>query len=102
MAVPMEKLDLSREELKLQEEVERITRHPVVSPLREPLIKGDKTYSDVTEDINRIHEGEAGLGWWIAFWISSSLLIVGVDRGLSDGYDRNRHMGFESNRRLGV
>jgi molybdopterin-containing oxidoreductase family membrane subunit len=81
MAVPMENLDLSRKELKLLDEVERITRHPVVSPLRTPLIEGDKTYSDVTEDINRIHEGEAGLGWWIAFSIASSLLVIGLIAG---------------------
>ena len=81
MAVPMEKLGLSREEIRLQNKVDRITEHPVYSPLRNPLITGDKTYADVTNDINRIHEGEAGLGWWIAFSIAVSLLIVGIIAG---------------------
>ncbi len=81
MDAPMEKLNLSRDEIQTAGEVERITRHPAVSPLRSPLIKGDKTYSDVTEDINRIHEGGAGLGWWIALSISSSLLLLGLIAG---------------------
>ena len=81
MAVPMEKLGLSREEMKMRDEVDRITEHPVHSPLRDPLVVGDKTLHDVTEDINRIHEGKAGVGWWIAFSIASSLLAVGIIAG---------------------
>ncbi|MFZ1699500.1 MAG: NrfD/PsrC family molybdoenzyme membrane anchor subunit [Pyrinomonadaceae bacterium] len=78
MAATLEKLDLSRDEIKLREEVKRITRHPVVSPLREPLVKGDKSYADVSNDINLIHERKAGLGWWIAFSIAATLLTVGI------------------------
>ncbi|MEZ5344235.1 MAG: NrfD/PsrC family molybdoenzyme membrane anchor subunit [Pyrinomonadaceae bacterium] len=81
MAVTLEKLDLSRDEIKVRDEVDRITRHPAVSPLRVPLIAGDASYSDVTEDINRIHEGAAGLGWWIALSIALSLLLIGIIAG---------------------
>ncbi len=81
MAVTLEKLGLSGDEALLRSKVERITDHPVYSPLRKPLIEGDKSYADVTEDINRIHEGRAGVGWWIAFSIAVTLLITGIVAG---------------------
>ncbi len=81
MAVPMEKLGLSTNEMLLKHEVNGHSDHPVYSPLRKPLIEGDKTYADVTRDITRIHEGEAGVGWWIAFAIAVTLLIIGIIAG---------------------
>lgn len=51
---------------------------PVVSPLRQPLIEGHKTYGDVTEDICGILEAKAGRGWWIGFLVSVALLLAGV------------------------
>lgn len=81
MDVPIEKLELSIDERRIRNEVGRITQHPAVSPLREPLVTGNKSYSDVTNDINVIHEQGAGLGWWIAMAISSSLLLIGLIAG---------------------
>lgn len=81
MDVPIEKLELSIDERRIRNEVGRITQHPAVSPLREPLVTGNKSYSDVTNDINVIHEQGAGLGWWIALAISSSLLLIGLIAG---------------------
>lgn len=81
MAVPMDQLGLSKNEMLLHEKIEGITEHPVYSPLRKPLIKGDKTYAEVTEEITRIHEGEAGIGWWIALAIAVTLLGIGIVAG---------------------
>lgn len=40
------------------------------APIRVPLILGDKTYHDITEDIARPVEEKAGKLWWIAFSIA--------------------------------
>ncbi|MFV0237354.1 MAG: NrfD/PsrC family molybdoenzyme membrane anchor subunit [Flavobacteriales bacterium] len=40
------------------------------APVRVPLILGDKTYHDITEDIARPVEEKAGKLWWIAFSIA--------------------------------
>ena len=49
----------------------------VVSPIREPLIEGSKTYHQITEDIvaptERVPSGE----WVIAFMISAGFLTLG-------------------------
>ncbi len=37
------------------------------APVRDPLILGNKTYHDITEDIARPVEEKAGKLWWIAF-----------------------------------
>lgn len=52
--------------------------HPAVSPLRQPLIEGNKTYSQVSEEICQVFERKPGVGWWIAFGISFSVLVAGV------------------------
>lgn len=49
-----------------------------VSPVREPLIKGNKTYSQVTEDIYRPIKTKPGKLWFFGFGISSLALFVFV------------------------
>ncbi len=48
------------------------------SPVREPLITGNKSYKDVTEDIARHTEGNGNKLWWIGFSIAATLLLIGV------------------------
>lgn len=45
--------------------------------LEEPLIEGNKTYSDVTEDVLRATDARPTRRWWIAFVISLCGLTVG-------------------------
>jgi molybdopterin-containing oxidoreductase family membrane subunit len=52
--------------------------HPVVSPLREPLILGHKAPADVSEDIARLLEQSPGRGWWLVFACTFSMLAAGV------------------------
>jgi len=42
------------------------------SPVRNPLILGDKSYSDITNDIAKPVESKAPRAWWIAFSIALS------------------------------
>ncbi|WP_295809792.1 NrfD/PsrC family molybdoenzyme membrane anchor subunit [uncultured Apibacter sp.] len=48
------------------------------APIREPLILGDKSYHDITEDIARPIETKAGKLWWFAFYIALVAFIYGV------------------------
>ena len=48
------------------------------SQLREPLVDGNKTYHDVTEDICRPIEAKPGKLWYIGFFISVALLLFGI------------------------
>ena len=50
--------------------------HPVISPLRKPLIGGDKSYDDVSKDVCRLLDNKPGVGWWVAFSIAVILLIA--------------------------
>jgi Ni/Fe-hydrogenase subunit HybB-like protein len=52
--------------------------HQVVSNLRQPLIEGEKSYSEVTTDICKLLDNKPGVGWWIAFSVSFCLLIAGA------------------------
>ncbi len=45
------------------------------SELREPLILGDKSLHQITEDVCRPIEGKANKYWWIAFTIASMALL---------------------------
>jgi Ni/Fe-hydrogenase subunit HybB-like protein len=45
------------------------------SELREPLILGDKTHHQITEDVLRPIEGKANKYWWMAFTIASAALL---------------------------
>jgi len=49
-----------------------------ISPVREPLITGDKTYQDVTNDITRPIEGKPGKYWKLGVFISLTAMMVGV------------------------
>jgi Ni/Fe-hydrogenase subunit HybB-like protein len=49
-----------------------------VSPIREPLVQGGKSYHDITVDLISPTEGKPGKGWWIAFLISAHVLLFGV------------------------
>ncbi len=49
-----------------------------VSPIREPLITGNKDYHQITEDIARPTEGRPQIGWLIGMGIANVLLLLGV------------------------
>ena len=48
------------------------------SPLRIPLIKGNKTYKDVTDDILRPMANKPGRVWYLGITLSSSALLFGA------------------------
>ncbi|MCP4311202.1 MAG: polysulfide reductase NrfD [Bacteroidetes bacterium] len=48
------------------------------SPIRIPLIKGNKTYKDVTDDILRPMANKPGRVWYLGITLSSSALLFGV------------------------
>ncbi|KAA3595931.1 MAG: hydrogenase [Calditrichaeota bacterium] len=48
------------------------------STLRKPIIEGNKSLNQVTEDVARPLERKATPLWWVAFLISFSVLMVGV------------------------
>ena len=48
------------------------------SPIREPLITGDKNYTRITDDIVRTTEKAPPLSWWIAFGAAATLAGLGV------------------------
>jgi molybdopterin-containing oxidoreductase family membrane subunit len=45
------------------------------APIREPLILGDKTNHEITEDICRPIEGKANKYWWWCFIASVAALL---------------------------
>ena len=49
-----------------------------VSPIREPLITGNKDYHQITEDISRPTEGRPQLGWMMAMGVANIALLFGV------------------------
>ncbi|WP_372642416.1 NrfD/PsrC family molybdoenzyme membrane anchor subunit [Ancylomarina sp.] len=49
-----------------------------VSPIREPLIKGNKTYSQITKDIVAPIEGKAGKAWYMGLTLSLSAMFFGL------------------------
>jgi molybdopterin-containing oxidoreductase family membrane subunit len=48
------------------------------SPIRVPLIKGKKTYQDITEDILRPMINRPGRLWYLGIFLSGSALLLGV------------------------
>jgi len=48
------------------------------SQIREPLILGNKTYSQITDDIIRPVEGKTGKAWYVLFTISTLTFIWGL------------------------
>jgi Ni/Fe-hydrogenase subunit HybB-like protein len=49
-----------------------------VSPLREPLIKGDKDYAKITQDIARPILNKPAKLWYVGISLSSTALLIGV------------------------
>jgi Ni/Fe-hydrogenase subunit HybB-like protein len=50
----------------------------VLSPLREPLVRGTKTFADVTRDVSRPLEGRPTALWYAGLGISLTLLLAGA------------------------
>ncbi|MEL6986294.1 MAG: hydrogenase, partial [Bacteroidota bacterium] len=50
----------------------------IVSPIREPLITGNKSYHDITEDLVGPTEKAPGLSWMIAMGFAVVALAVGI------------------------
>jgi len=48
------------------------------SPIRIPLIKGGKTYKDVTDDILRPMANRPGKTWYLGIFLSGSALLFGA------------------------
>ena len=48
------------------------------SPIRIPLIKGGKTYKDVTDDILRPMANKPGKTWYLGIFLSGSALLFGA------------------------
>lgn len=48
------------------------------SPVREPLILGNKTYADITEDVCSHTEKAPGKLWFVAFAIAQAALLLGL------------------------
>jgi len=49
-----------------------------ISPIREPLILGNKSYHDITEDLISPTERTPGFAWIVGFMISITLLAFGL------------------------
>ena len=49
-----------------------------ISHIREPLILGDRTVHDITEDVARSVEGKANKWWWLVFAIAVATATWGV------------------------
>lgn len=49
-----------------------------VSPIREPLITGKKTYKKITDEISAPIEGKAGKAWYVGIAITLSALFFGL------------------------
>lgn len=49
-----------------------------VSPIREPLIKGDKSYSQITQDILSPMAGKPSIYWYIGIAIAGSAALFGA------------------------
>ena len=71
-----------------------------VSPLREPLVQGNKSYHDITEDIIGPTERAPGAAWWAIFGISAALagvmvfcIVWTIWRGIGT-WDLNRTVGW--------
>jgi len=52
--------------------------HHVEADIREPLILGNKTYHQITEDVCKPVEGKAGKSWYMVFSLAALLALWGV------------------------
>jgi len=50
----------------------------IVSPIREPLITGNKSYHDITEDLVSPTEKAPGLAWMLAMGLAVTCLSIGI------------------------
>ncbi|MFQ5651204.1 MAG: NrfD/PsrC family molybdoenzyme membrane anchor subunit [bacterium] len=50
---------------------------PIATHVEAPLVEGLATFSSVTEDISRISEARAFRGWYVAFAIAVTTMLVG-------------------------
>ncbi len=48
------------------------------SPIRDPLITGNKSYHDITEDIAKGTEGSPGIGWLALTGLSGAVATMGI------------------------
>jgi len=47
------------------------------APIRRPLVRGEKSYHDVSVDIARPVEGKANKQWWIVFSLALLAFFMG-------------------------
>jgi molybdopterin-containing oxidoreductase family membrane subunit len=59
----------------------------IESPIREPLILGDKTYHQITEDIVKPIEGRANKMWYLVFTISAMCALWGLNKTVGWAWD---------------
>src|ERR1035437_1139704 len=50
----------------------------VISAVRDPLVLGEKTYHQITEDVCRPVEGKANKWWWASFIIAFTCMCWGI------------------------
>ncbi len=50
----------------------------VISAVRDPLVLGEKTYHQITEDVCRPVEGKANKWWWMSFTIAFICMCWGI------------------------
>jgi fatty acid desaturase len=48
------------------------------SPIRDLLVTGGKTYSDITREVTRPIENKPSKAWWIGFGLSSIVLAIWI------------------------
>ena len=49
-----------------------------VSPIREPLVTGNKTYKKITDEIAAPIEGKPGKAWYAGITLTASALLLGL------------------------
>ena len=72
------------------------------SAIREPLILGDKTYHQITEDVCAPVEGKANKYWYMAFSVAVIVALWGVGCILIHHRKRNWRLGTQYYSRLGL
>jgi Ni/Fe-hydrogenase subunit HybB-like protein len=61
-----------------EKQTHAVQHEQAVSPLREPLVHGNKVYSDITRDIASPLDRKASPAWWVAFSVAASVLAMGI------------------------
>ncbi len=65
------------------------------SPIRKPLVTGDKSYHDVTVDVAAPVEGKANRQWWIVFGIALTAFFMGDRLYYLHHRNRNWNVGIK-------